>query len=189
MEYEYTFLGSTHMEPPAGSHACGEEAAGEPSLPRALPTAGGAACRRGMGESKGRGAHLELFFAVAKYMSLLDTWHCYYYNTAGLPRIAQGGWLHISLSSSSRMSMGGGCGKLLTVFIWDNKKIGEKKLIRDLLLTAPPAHRMRDAWLVHGWPSLARPRRAGRQAPGSRQAPADMMMGIQRLPQRSGGGR
>eukprot|EP01047_Picozoa_sp_COSAG01_P076472 COSAG01_NODE_13437_length_1585_cov_4.430686_1_plen_90_part_00 len=71
MEYEYTFLGSTHMEPPAGSHACGEEAVGEPSLPRALPTAGGATCRRGMGESKGRGAHLELFFAVAKYMSLL----------------------------------------------------------------------------------------------------------------------
>jgi hypothetical protein len=145
MEYEYTFLGSTHMEPPAGSHACGEEAAGEPSLPRALPTAGGAACRRGMGESKGRGAHLELFFAVAKYMSLLDTWHCYYYNTAGLPRIAQGGWLHISLSSSSRMSMGGGCGKLLTVFIWDNKKIGGKKLIRDLLLAdrAPGASHAR----------------------------------------------
>jgi hypothetical protein len=36
-----------------------------------------------------------MYFAipVAKYMSLLDTWHYYYYNTAGLPRIAQGGVL------------------------------------------------------------------------------------------------
>ena len=71
-----------------------------------------------------------MYFAipVAKYMSLLDTWHYYYYNTAGLPRIAQGGRLDMSLSSSSRMSMVGR--KLLAIFyLRQYKKIVGKKLI------------------------------------------------------------